>query len=1657
MRKLGLAAALAAVLALGLRPMAAVAAPDKVAWRDKVFTTNGIVLLGYGEQTDVRLLYYGKDATWTGKIGNQDVTRIPLRGGHYTLEASDEVRVIASDLKAYTAGVAKPAKPAPPKPRDPGGPLRIVPVPWVADPTYASDPPSYASSHVIFMDVPTRCKAVIAGGTPPFSVSWDFGDGSAVATSSTSDADAGGSVYHTYSGLLLNTQLAATVTVTDADSNTATGRYWMVVRDPAVREHRVNRSADEGLWYLHTQISRFEGDAYSDFPVVPEGYIESAGYTYGPTSMAAVAFLNSGRSVTGGRNLSHDAAKDAYVEDVDRLIAFITNGNRTPTTTWGGTITFTSGRTLNPDTHGPGGTPNGLFVVPGSSTYEAAMMLQALCQAGNSLGTIPNRTDYATYYDLIGDFVDGFQMAQGFSGWPEGGWRYGFDYQNDSDGSVCAWAYIGLRAAELAHEITPTPDLVNYPKIAISEVTKREALVWLLYNQAGPAGAYGTYDYRLGAGRGLQQFGGSGYTEAGQWTNAGKSAGALAGLAWIKEEPWASVDTNVNMALSFAYRSFYTPDYSGWSTSARDAYGMYNLFKGLRENGISSLVDPYASAGVDYDGMTHTPIDWYPALLDFLAGTSATNLGHQVWAGNSIMVSPKWSGTTDGHFEPNNACTGDWEYGNADYYSGVNLVTAWDIAIMAGAVFTPAPEAVIRHPDVAAGEDYIPVAVGGVDYYATFDPAGSLSRNTAARVNRVRWDFGDGTTEDYDLPSPSPLGGVVPDAPGIHPAGNQAQHHYATAGDRIVTLTVWDSTGNASSAQVMVHVTPPPFPPVGVLGFRALGGSRQVGDVVGIMPDGTVQLEIDGSRSYNNGIDGVLDPKNPRGISQFWFEWPKNPDSGFNTGLSEVPTLFDQGSDSSDPNLNPGSKEPTQTYTFRFNPAALPGGFSVGLRVMSNLGPSPSVPDTVTIFRQLRLVPNGDLPAEATTLTAPDVSGDIGDTVDIKARLTDAGVAGIAGRSIALSVAGDPTVHNLTTDADGWVSVPFAIPMGFGAGPHAISAAFAGDGPAGRYAAATGSGTLTVETIDTVLVVDDKGGEVGGSVTLTATLTADGSPLAGKTVTFGVPGVGSGSGTTNASGVASCVVGPLPSGSAGPHPINAAFPGDADYSAVSASATLTVAKLATALVALNASGPAGGSADLKATLTGPGGAPLPGKTVAFAVPGVGSGSAVTNASGVATYALLIPAGTGSGDFTINASFAGDADYLPSTSAAALTVSGGATGVPTQTVAVDRAGAITDRTPLLAYLRQPGTFNGYAGRTLSFSIDGGPAMPGGPTNAVGKASALYIVPAGPPTRPISVTFAGDATLAPSSGSATFTVLPKRTTSITIYNTSGTPGRPVTLAGWLYRQHPDGTRDPLASRLVRFRIPALSTVGTTYTNGAGYALITFTIPITGGGTHPWTVEYAGDDLHLGSSASANLACGAPSTRVFLPDRTGAIGTTVLVRAYLLTALSSTPVAGKTLMVSVDGTGIGSGVTDGAGMVALNYLIPDGAGAGLRTTSAAFAGDGAFLASSGTGKLTVTAAPVYIYMGDRTAKVGTSVALKAYVRRLPDLAWQVGKLISYTVAGSPAGSATTDGSGVATLGYAVPAGMAPGAYPIVGSFAGDAALAAGTSAPGTLTVIP
>jgi hypothetical protein len=322
---------------------------------------------------------------------------------------------------------------------------------------------------------------------------------------------------------------------------------------------------------------------------------------------------------------------------------------------------------------------------------------------------------------------------------------------------------------------------------------------------------------------------------------------------------------------------------------------------------------------------------------------------------------------------------GEWGMARSDSDAGVNLVTAWDCAILQATVFTPPPVAVISRPSAAAGETYVPDKVGGVDWYATFDPGGngmppdprfgSYHLDPGRFIQRVRWNWGDGTPDtEYILPFPGAPGGYVPSAPGVYPAGNQTVHHFnlgsgGTPVNRVVTLTVWDDIGQQSSTTVLIHVIPAPYPPVAVMSFQAMGGSNQDGDTIGVLPDGTVQIKFIGTSSYNPDPGSVLAPKNALGISQFWWEWPANA-VPFNTGLSEVPALFDQGTASGDPNLNPLSKDGQQIYTFQFDPAAVAAhtltGIIVGLKVKSNLAVTPP-PDSATIYKTVNLKPNSEV------------------------------------------------------------------------------------------------------------------------------------------------------------------------------------------------------------------------------------------------------------------------------------------------------------------------------------------------------------------------------------------------------------------------------------------------------------------------------------------------------------------------------------------------------------------------------------------------------------------------------------------------------------------------------------------------------------------------
>ena len=162
---------------------------------------------------------------------------------------------------------------------------------------------------------------------------------------------------------------------------------------------------------------------------------------------------------------------------------------------------------------------------------------------------------------------------------------------------------------------------------------------------------------------------------------------------------------------------------------------------------------------------------------------------------------------------------------------------------------------------------------------------------------------------------------------------------------------------------------------------------------------------------------------------------------------------------------------------------------------------------------------------------------------------------------------------------------------------------------------------------------------------------------------------------------------------------------------------------------------------------------------------------------------------------------------------------------------------------------------------------------------------------------------------------------------------------------------------------------------------------------------------------------------------------------------------------MTLKVDGGAVGSfPLTAGAyGKATYAYAVPGAMAAGAHTTTVDWAGGGGYPASQGAGALTVnTLARNCIWVHSHGATRNQATRLTCYLydyRRNGDLIPIPGKSITFNVAGTAVGSATTDSGGKAYRSF-TPASA--GALAEAMSFAGDAAFAAAGST-GTLTVSP
>ena len=677
------------------------------------------------------------------------------------------------------------------------------------------------------------------------------------------------------------------------------------------------------------------------------------------------------------------------------------------------------------------------------------------------------------------------------------------------------------------------------------------------------------------------------------------------------------------------------------------------------------------------------------------------------------------------------------------------------------------------------------------------------------------------------------------------------------------------------------------------------------------------------------------------------------------------------------------------------------------------------------------------------------MAGALGASVTLATTLTrSSDGAPLASRSVAFTV--DATaVGSGDTDASGVAALPYTVPDGLALGAHALGASFVGEA---AYAASSGSATLTVEQGATALAAADVAGALGASVTLAATLTrsSDGAPLAGRSVAFSVDAAAVGSGDTDPSGVASLPY-TVPDGLAlGAHTLGASFVGEAAYAASSGSATLTVEQGATALAASDVTGRRSASVTLSATLRrSVDGAPLAGRSLAFAIDGTPTAAATTATSGVAAAPYTIPAGATAGVHPILVAFAGEEAYAAAAASATLTVD---TTLYATTVTVPsriNIGAL-QRVPLGAFLRRASDNAAVGNRWVAFKVDG-TGVGGAATNSSGIALMYWTTPATfHGTHEVRAEFTGDTLYLASTGVGWINPGVTAPTSLSMPPASGAYAQTAYLSAVLAVTS-DGS--PVVGRTVAFTLLG-SAMGSAMTDAAGVASLAFTVADsmapTGGSTG---ALFAGDGSYSSAAGSGTFTPAPAPATLSVHPASGLVGATVVLNATLTRTSDGLTVAGASVAFTVDGTVAGTRTTDAAGQAAISFAIPTDWAAGAHTIHASFAGDSRSGAASGSADLTAQANSTKVYVVDRTSKIKGYTVLKAYLYLLNNTP-VAGKPMTIRVAGVTLGADTTRPAGYAQLGYTVPEDVGIGVRTIRGEFGGDGGYLASASN-GKLTV--
>jgi hypothetical protein len=335
-------------------------------------------------------------------------------------------------------------------------------VPWAANnPLVPHD--TYPTRAVILKGTVTN---LTAGHS--YNFWWDFGDGSPLTTPAAVTNTYALETSHVYAGAT-GTVWTARLTVQDTGTGESHSKEYYVAMREKNLPVEVNIAIDNGLWYLHKNLYRYNGTAGA------QGDWTNGGSSYANLGYQAVTALNLNAFEVNG-HLESGSTDNPYTETVQRAMRGALTMLYCPAI---GTSQTNPSGTFNPDGNG---NALGCRTTQSNEFYQTGPFIDALVASGTPLAiaaTGPTNIVGRTYRDIVQDLADYYAYCQYDVGVAAGGWRYSCN--QGPDNSAAQWGAIGLIPAEREWGILVAP-----------QVGAADRDYWLIYSQA-TNGAFG-YD-----------------------------------------------------------------------------------------------------------------------------------------------------------------------------------------------------------------------------------------------------------------------------------------------------------------------------------------------------------------------------------------------------------------------------------------------------------------------------------------------------------------------------------------------------------------------------------------------------------------------------------------------------------------------------------------------------------------------------------------------------------------------------------------------------------------------------------------------------------------------------------------------------------------------------------------------------------------------------------------------------------------------------------------------------------------------------------------------------------------------------------------------------------------------------------------------------------